>query len=95
MFAEPSVMSEYVLPYLLLMAEKYSESSAMAQRLSTWAEENAAPLLDNLTLCKSLRPGSTLVCLDTNCVGQVSCKMDCFNICINHLKVICYITVLY
>uniref|UniRef100_A0A3Q2Z881 Si:ch211-225b11.4 n=1 Tax=Hippocampus comes TaxID=109280 RepID=A0A3Q2Z881_HIPCM len=53
-FAEPSVMSEYVLPYLLLMAEKYSESSAMAQRLSTWAEENAAPLLDNLTLCKIL-----------------------------------------
>ncbi|XP_019715994.1 thyroid adenoma-associated protein homolog [Hippocampus comes] len=62
-FAEPSVMSEYVLPYLLLMAEKYSESSAMAQRLSTWAEENAAPLLDNLTLCKSLQPAEMLTLL--------------------------------
>ncbi|XP_051924804.1 thyroid adenoma-associated protein homolog isoform X2 [Hippocampus zosterae] len=62
-FAEPSVMSEYVLPYLLLMAEKYSESSALAQRLSTWAEENAAPLLDNLTLCKSLQPAEMLTLL--------------------------------
>ncbi|XP_061527590.1 tRNA (32-2'-O)-methyltransferase regulator THADA isoform X2 [Phycodurus eques] len=59
-FAEPSVMCAHVLPYLLLMAEKYSESSVMAQSLSTWAEENAALLLDNLTLCKDIQPAETL-----------------------------------
>lgn len=60
MFAEPSVMSAHVLPYLLQMAEKYSESSTLAQSLSAWAEESAAQVLDSLAVCKELLSGSTL-----------------------------------
>lgn len=59
-FAELSVMSAHVLPYLLQMAEKYSESSALAQSLSAWAEESAAQVLDSLAVCKELLPGTTL-----------------------------------
>ncbi|XP_059193716.1 thyroid adenoma-associated protein homolog [Centropristis striata] len=59
-FAEPSVMSTHVLPYLLHMAEKYSESSAVAQSLSAWAAENATPVLDSLAVCKNLQPGDAL-----------------------------------
>ncbi|XP_067466068.1 tRNA (32-2'-O)-methyltransferase regulator THADA [Thunnus thynnus] len=59
-FAEPSVMSAHVLPYLLRMAEKYSESSALAQSLIAWAEESAAQVLDSLTVCKELQPADTL-----------------------------------
>ncbi|XP_062273526.1 tRNA (32-2'-O)-methyltransferase regulator THADA [Scomber scombrus] len=59
-FAEPSVMSAHVLPYLLQMAEKYSESSTLAQSLSAWAEESAAQLLDSLAVCKELQPAQTL-----------------------------------
>ncbi len=62
MFAEPSVMSAHVLPYLLQMAEKYSQSSALAQSLSAWAEENAAQVSDSLAVCKELQPGATLSC---------------------------------
>lgn len=61
-FAEPSVMSAHVLPYLLQMAEKSSESSALAQSLSAWAGESAAQVLDSLAVCKELQPGTTLVC---------------------------------
>ncbi|XP_044227695.1 thyroid adenoma-associated protein homolog [Thunnus albacares] len=59
-FAEPSVMSAHVLPYLLRMAEKYSESSALAQSLIAWAEESTAQVLDSLTVCKELQPADTL-----------------------------------
>ncbi|KAM4576646.1 tRNA (32-2'-O)-methyltransferase regulator THADA isoform 1-T1 [Odontesthes bonariensis] len=59
-FAEPSVMSAHVLPYLLQMAEKSSQSSALAQSLNSWAEENAAQVLDNLVVCKKLQPAGTL-----------------------------------
>ncbi|XP_045890923.1 thyroid adenoma-associated protein homolog isoform X2 [Micropterus dolomieu] len=59
-FAEPSVMSAHVLPYLLQMAEKYSESSALAQSLTAWAEESAAQVLDSLAFCKELQPDETL-----------------------------------
>lgn len=61
-FAEPSVMSAHVLPYLLQMAGKYSESSALAQSLRAWAEETTAQLLDSIGICKELQPGITLVC---------------------------------
>lgn len=61
MFAEPSVMSAHVLPYLLQMADRRSECSAVAQRLSAWAEESAAQVLDSLAVCKELQPGTTLV----------------------------------
>lgn len=59
-FAEPSVMSAHVLPYLLQMAERSCESSAVGQRLSAWAEESAAQVLDSLAVCKELHPGTTL-----------------------------------
>uniref|UniRef100_UPI003AAEFBF2 tRNA (32-2'-O)-methyltransferase regulator THADA n=1 Tax=Centroberyx gerrardi TaxID=166262 RepID=UPI003AAEFBF2 len=59
-FAEPSVMSACLLPYLLQIVEKYSESSALAQRLSAWAEESVAQVLDSLSVCKDLQPGETL-----------------------------------
>ncbi|XP_070821591.1 tRNA (32-2'-O)-methyltransferase regulator THADA [Chaetodon trifascialis] len=59
-FAEPSVMSAYVLPYLLQMAEKHSESSALAQSLSAWAEESGAQVQDSLAVCKELLPAATL-----------------------------------
>ncbi|XP_074526959.1 tRNA (32-2'-O)-methyltransferase regulator THADA isoform X2 [Halichoeres trimaculatus] len=54
-FAEPSVMSAHLLPYLLQMAEKYSKSSAVAQSLSAWAEANAAQVLDSLCVCKKIQ----------------------------------------
>ncbi|KAM8885353.1 tRNA (32-2'-O)-methyltransferase regulator THADA isoform 2-T2 [Spinachia spinachia] len=59
-FAEPSVMSAHVLPYLLKMVEKSSESSAVGQRLSAWAEESAAQVLDSLAVCKELPPAESL-----------------------------------
>ncbi|TDH12887.1 hypothetical protein EPR50_G00050690 [Perca flavescens] len=59
-FAEPSVMCAHVLPYLLQMAEKSSESSAVARSLSAWAEESAAQVLDSLRVCKELQPAETL-----------------------------------
>ncbi|KAL7392507.1 hypothetical protein ABVT39_025652 [Epinephelus coioides] len=59
-FAEPSVMCAHVLPYLLQMAERYSESSAVAQSLSVWAEESAAQVLDGLAVCRELQPADTL-----------------------------------
>lgn len=60
MFAEPCVMSAHVLPHLLQMAENYSESSALAQSLRLWAEQNAAQVLDSLAVCRELLPGTTL-----------------------------------
>ncbi|XP_068995115.1 tRNA (32-2'-O)-methyltransferase regulator THADA [Embiotoca jacksoni] len=59
-FAEPSVMSVHVLPYLLQMAEKYSQSSALAQILNSWAEESVAQVLENLAVCKKLQQAGTL-----------------------------------
>lgn len=62
MFAEPSVMSAHVLPYLLQMAERSSESAALARRLSVWAEESAAQVQDGLAVCKELQSGTTRTC---------------------------------
>ncbi|XP_015828497.3 tRNA (32-2'-O)-methyltransferase regulator THADA isoform X1 [Nothobranchius furzeri] len=59
-FAEPSVMSAHVLPYLLQLAEKSSQSSVLAQTLHSWAEGNAAQVLDHLTVCEKLQPAETL-----------------------------------
>lgn len=58
-YAEPSVMTAHVLTYLLQMAEKYSESSSLAQSLRRWAEENTAQVLGSLSVCKELLPGMT------------------------------------
>lgn len=57
-FAEPSVMSAYVLPHLQQMADKCSESSALAQRLRTVMEESAAQVLESLEICRELQPGT-------------------------------------
>ncbi|XP_056135401.1 thyroid adenoma-associated protein homolog [Lampris incognitus] len=59
-FAEPAVMSAYLLPYLLQIVDKYCESSALAECLNVWAKENAAQVLDGLSACKDLQPGETL-----------------------------------
>lgn len=59
MFSEPSVMCVHVLPHLLQMAEKYSESTSLGCSLSTWVEENAAQVLNNLRVCKELLPGNS------------------------------------
>ncbi|XP_042345011.1 thyroid adenoma-associated protein homolog [Plectropomus leopardus] len=59
-FAEPSVMCAHMLPYLLQMAEKYSESAAVAQSLCAWAEESTAQVLDGLAVCKEIQPADNL-----------------------------------
>uniref|UniRef100_A0A3Q1FE64 Si:ch211-225b11.4 n=1 Tax=Acanthochromis polyacanthus TaxID=80966 RepID=A0A3Q1FE64_9TELE len=59
-FAEPCVMSAHVLPYLLQMAERCSQSSALATSLNSWAEESSAQVLDSLSDCKKLLPAETL-----------------------------------
>lgn len=51
-------MCMHVLPYLLQMAEKYTDSSSLGCSLSMWAEENAAQVLNNLRVCKELLPGN-------------------------------------
>lgn len=67
-FAEPSVMSARLMPYLLQMADRYSESPSLAQSLRAWAKANVAQVLDSLAACKELVPGTTLVRLE-KCVG--------------------------
>lgn len=52
-------MCAHVLPYLLQMGDKYSQSSSLAHSLTTWAKESAAQVLTNLTVCKELLPGNT------------------------------------
>lgn len=52
-------MCVHVLPYLLQMAEKYSQSSSLGCSLSMWVEENAAQVLNNLRVCKELLPGNS------------------------------------
>uniref|UniRef100_A0A3Q4H4T6 Si:ch211-225b11.4 n=1 Tax=Neolamprologus brichardi TaxID=32507 RepID=A0A3Q4H4T6_NEOBR len=59
-FAEPSVMSVHVLPYLLQMAEKYSQSSSLARSLNSWARDNAAQVVDGLAVCKEFQPAESL-----------------------------------
>ncbi|KAM4616330.1 tRNA (32-2'-O)-methyltransferase regulator THADA [Polymixia lowei] len=59
-FAEPSVMSACLLPYLLQIADKHCQSSALAERLSAWAKKNVTQVLDSLLACKDLQSGETL-----------------------------------
>lgn len=58
-FAEPSVMSACLLPFLLQLADKYPASSALAECLSVWARGNVAKVLESLGVCKDLHPGNT------------------------------------
>ncbi|XP_051979593.1 thyroid adenoma-associated protein homolog [Xyrauchen texanus] len=59
-FAEPSVISECLLPYLLQMAKHYPESSTLAENLEHWARNNAATVRKNLTICMQLQLGDVL-----------------------------------
>ncbi|XP_029018026.1 thyroid adenoma-associated protein homolog isoform X2 [Betta splendens] len=59
-FAEPAAMSAHVLPYLLQVAEKRSESPALAQSLVAWAEQNAAQVLDGVAVCREMLPAEAL-----------------------------------
>uniref|UniRef100_A0A8C5G1Z7 Thyroid adenoma-associated protein homolog n=1 Tax=Gouania willdenowi TaxID=441366 RepID=A0A8C5G1Z7_GOUWI len=48
-FAEPSAMATLVLPHLLQMVEKYSQSSDLTQSLNTWAELSVSGLMDGIS----------------------------------------------
>ncbi|XP_063051688.1 tRNA (32-2'-O)-methyltransferase regulator THADA [Engraulis encrasicolus] len=56
-YAEPSAIAECLLPSLLQLALKYSESSALAQRLDLWVNSNLTPVLENLADCKKFASG--------------------------------------
>ncbi|KAJ3604719.1 hypothetical protein NHX12_029458 [Muraenolepis orangiensis] len=59
-FAEPSVMTAFLLPRLLQLGDKYPECPALAGRLRAWASETAPRVLDHLAALKPLLPGDTL-----------------------------------
>ncbi|XP_023821654.1 thyroid adenoma-associated protein homolog [Oryzias latipes] len=59
-FAEPSVMSAHVLPHLLQLAEKSSKCSTLAHSLTSWAEENATQVLEDLKFCEKIVPENAL-----------------------------------
>ncbi|KAJ0041712.1 hypothetical protein NL108_007923, partial [Boleophthalmus pectinirostris] len=59
-FAEPSVMCAQVLPYLLQMAEKCSQSPSLGIQLNTWAKETVPHVLEDLQICKELLTGTML-----------------------------------
>ncbi|KAK7934127.1 hypothetical protein WMY93_005023 [Mugilogobius chulae] len=58
-FAEPSVMCSQVLPYLLQMVDKYSQSPSLAKRLNIWARESGPQVLEDFVVCKELVSGDT------------------------------------
>lgn len=78
-FAEPSVMSVHVLPYLLQMAEKYSQSSSLARSLNSWAQDNAAQVVDGLAVCKEVQPGATLACQTPYTYSCIFVNFQCYN----------------
>lgn len=59
MFAEPSVMAEQLLPFLLRTVDCYLERPLLAQSLTGWAQENLPLVLDGLAACKEFVPGTT------------------------------------
>ncbi|KAJ8415279.1 hypothetical protein AAFF_G00422590 [Aldrovandia affinis] len=56
-FAEPAVMTERLLPYLLRLVGKLPESSRLGDGLARWARENAADVQRNVSLCARLHRG--------------------------------------
>ena len=56
-YVEPLAVSESLLPYLLQLAGRYSESSTLAQRLDHWVKDHLAQVLENLTVCKKIVSG--------------------------------------
>lgn len=59
-FAEPSVMSECLLPYLLHLAKHYPESSTLAEDLELWAQNSVTTVRENLTICLKFQLGDVL-----------------------------------
>ncbi|XP_026068454.1 thyroid adenoma-associated protein homolog [Carassius auratus] len=59
-FAEPSVISECLLPYLLNLVKHYPKSSTLAKNLESWAQNSAAIVKENLTICMQLQLGDIL-----------------------------------
>ncbi|XP_067262845.1 tRNA (32-2'-O)-methyltransferase regulator THADA isoform X2 [Chanodichthys erythropterus] len=59
-FAEPSVISERLLQYLLHLVKHYPESSTLAKNLEHWARNSAAIVKENLTICMQLQLGNVL-----------------------------------
>ncbi|XP_072289759.1 tRNA (32-2'-O)-methyltransferase regulator THADA [Eucyclogobius newberryi] len=56
-FAEASVVCAQVLPCLLLMADKLSQSPSLAKSLYIWAKESGPQVLEDLLVCKELSSG--------------------------------------
>ncbi|RXN31244.1 thyroid adenoma-associated -like protein [Labeo rohita] len=54
-FAEPSVISECLLPHLLNLVKHYPESSILAKNLEHWARNSAAIVKENVTICTQLQ----------------------------------------
>ncbi|XP_016143827.1 uncharacterized protein [Sinocyclocheilus grahami] len=59
-FAEPSVISECLLPHLLNLVKHYPKSSTLAKNLERWAQNSAAIIKENLTICMQLQLGDVL-----------------------------------
>ncbi|KAJ8379392.1 hypothetical protein SKAU_G00001700 [Synaphobranchus kaupii] len=59
-FAEPGVMSERLLPYLLRLAGKVPQSSCLANRLMRWARENSPDVQKNVSICTRLHRGEVV-----------------------------------
>ncbi|XP_016142052.1 uncharacterized protein [Sinocyclocheilus grahami] len=59
-FAEPSVISEGLLPHLLNLVKHYPESSTLAKNLEHWARNSAAIVKENLSICMQLQLGDVL-----------------------------------
>ncbi|XP_039515699.1 thyroid adenoma-associated protein homolog isoform X2 [Pimephales promelas] len=59
-YAEPSVISECLLPYLLHLVKHYPESSTLTKNLEHWARNTAAIVNKNLTICMQLQLGNVL-----------------------------------
>ncbi|XP_043096293.1 thyroid adenoma-associated protein homolog isoform X2 [Puntigrus tetrazona] len=59
-FAEPSVISECLLPHLLNLFKHYPKSSTLAKNLECWARDSAAIVKENLTICTQLQLGDVL-----------------------------------
>ncbi|XP_056602907.1 thyroid adenoma-associated protein homolog [Triplophysa dalaica] len=59
-YAEPSVMSESLLPYLLRLAKRYPESSTLAEDLELWARNNVSAVRENLSICLKFQLGDVL-----------------------------------
>lgn len=57
LYAEPLVICECVLPYLLQLALKYPQSPVLAQRLDTWVNEHLTHVLEDLTVFRRIVSG--------------------------------------